>query len=93
VRLTLQEVTKGTRVRVRTPGALETGIWVIQGRVANSGVDDPAYDVTHTRSGRRRVFRRSRLILLRPPRRGTASPTTPPPPPRRRQAVRSGGAR
>jgi hypothetical protein len=40
--------------------------------VANSGPDDPAYDLTNVVSGRRRIFRASRLTVVRaarPPRR------------------------
>ena len=33
--------------------------------MANSGPDDPAYDVVHTGNGRSRIFRGSRLIVLR----------------------------
>ena len=61
-------MTKGTEVKVRAPGTGEMGIWKIVGEVANSGPDDPAYDVLNTRSGRRRIFRRSRLVVVRQPR-------------------------
>jgi hypothetical protein len=37
----------------------------VLGEVANSGPDDPAYDVTNLRSGRRRIFRSSRLVVVR----------------------------
>jgi hypothetical protein len=41
----------------------------VTGQVASSGTDDPAYDVTNLISGRRRVFRASRLVVLRAARR------------------------
>jgi hypothetical protein len=65
VRARVQEVTPGTVVRVRHPGPGERGRWRVLGRVANSGLVDPAYDVEHQRHGRRRIFRRSRLVLTR----------------------------
>jgi hypothetical protein len=42
----------GTRVRIRQPRASERGIWVVRGRVVGSGLDDPAYDLDHERTGR-----------------------------------------
>ena len=55
----------GTRVRIRQPGADEHGIWTVRGRVVGSGLNDPAYDLNHERTGRPRVLRRSRLRLVR----------------------------
>jgi hypothetical protein len=65
MRVTTTTITPGTTVKVRRPGPGERGRWQVTGRVHNSGLDDPAYDVQHQRSGRRRIFRRSRLILTR----------------------------
>jgi hypothetical protein len=61
----LRVLDSGTRVRIRQPGAGERGIWVVRGRVAGSGLNDPAYDLNHERTGRPRVLRRSRLRLVR----------------------------
>ncbi len=55
----------GTLVKIHRPGTGERGVWRITGRVRNSGLDDPAYDLTHMRTGRMRVLRRSRLKLIR----------------------------
>lgn len=55
----------GTRVKIRHPGSLESGAWVVVGRVTNSGTQDPAYDLKHIKSGRARIIRRSRLKLLK----------------------------
>jgi hypothetical protein len=55
----------GSEVKVRRPGSGEMGTWRVLGEVANSGPDDPAYDVTNLRSGRRRIFRSSRLVVVR----------------------------
>lgn len=55
----------GSEVKVRKPGSGEMGTWRVLGEVANSGPDDPAYDVTNLRSGRRRIFRSSRLVVVR----------------------------
>jgi hypothetical protein len=57
----LGELGRGDKVKVRSPRAGERGVWVVEGQVRNSGPDDPAYDVHHQLSGRRRIFRRSRL--------------------------------
>jgi hypothetical protein len=65
----VQAIGKGSEVKVRKPGNGETGVWRVLGEVANSGPDDPAYDVTNLRSGRRRIFRASRLVVVRPTRR------------------------
>ncbi|HEY2960284.1 MAG TPA: hypothetical protein VGM21_19070 [Actinomycetota bacterium] len=62
-------IEKGAEVRVRGPRSGEFGTWRVVGPVAGSGPDDPAFDVTNLVSGRRRIFRRSRLVLLRPARR------------------------
>ena len=65
MRLHVRVLAAGTRVRVRHPGTGERGTWRIVGRVVGSGLDDPAYDVRHERTGRPRVFRRSHLRLAR----------------------------
>ena len=62
-------IEKGAEVRVRGPRSGEFGTWKVVGPVAGSGSDDPDFDVTNLVSGRRRIFRRSRLMLLRPARR------------------------
>ena len=56
---------KDTKVKVKSPGMGESGIWLIKGLVPNSGLDNPAYDVVHEKNGRRRIFRRSRMTVLR----------------------------
>ena len=61
----LPELEKGTKVRIKRPKAGERGLWTIVGRVPNSGTDDPAYDVTNDKTGRRRIFRRSRMEVKR----------------------------
>lgn len=61
----MPELEKGTKVRIKSPGQGESGLWVIVGRVANSGIDDPAYDVVSEKHGRRRIFRRSRMEVKR----------------------------
>ena len=64
---------KGSEVKVRRPRAGETGIWKVVGPVASpEPQEDPAWDVTNTMTGRRRIFRSSRLILLRQARKGGA---------------------
>ena len=55
----------GTRVRIRQPRAGERGIWIVRGRVVGSGLNDPAYDLNHERTGRPRVLRRCRLRMVR----------------------------
>ena len=62
----VQAIGKGSEVKVRKPGPGEMGTWQVLGEVANSGPEDPAYDVTNLRSGRRRIFRASRLVMVRP---------------------------
>jgi hypothetical protein len=69
MRVHLRVLANGTRVRIRHPGPGERGLWLVCGRVAGSGLDDPAYDLRHVRSGRTRILRRSRLRLVRTPRR------------------------
>jgi hypothetical protein len=59
-------IPRGSEVKIRVPGNGERGTWKVIGQVANSGLDDPAYDVVHTGNGRSRIFRGSRLIVLRP---------------------------
>jgi hypothetical protein len=61
-------IEKGAEVRVRGPRSGESGTWKVVGQVSSSGLDDPAYDVTNLISGRRRIFRSSRLVVLRPAR-------------------------
>ena len=56
---------KNTKVQVKSPRPGERGVWIIQGWVASSGITDPAYDVTHEKTGRRRIFRRSRMRVKR----------------------------
>ncbi len=56
----------GSEVTIRSPRAGERGIWRVTGQ-ANSNADDPAYDVIHIRTGRRRVIRGSRLVVVRAP--------------------------
>ena len=65
MRVRLRILTLGTPVRIRRPGRGERGLWLVGGRVVGSGLDDPAYDLRHQRSGRVRVLRRSRLRLVR----------------------------
>ena len=65
MRVRLRVLLPGTRVRIRRPGSGERGLWVVGGRVVGSGIDDPAYDLRHQRSGRPRILRRSRLRLVR----------------------------
>jgi hypothetical protein len=61
-------IEKGAEVRVRGPRSGESGTWKVVGQVTSSSPDDPAYDVTNLISGRRRIFRSSRLVVLRPAR-------------------------
>jgi hypothetical protein len=58
-------IQKGSQVKVRRPRAGESGVWTVVGPVSTPEPGDPAWDVTNTISGRRRIFRSSRLILLR----------------------------
>jgi hypothetical protein len=58
-------IEKGAEVRVRGPRSGESGTWKVVGPVAGTGPDDPAFDVTNMISGRRRIFRSSRLVVLR----------------------------
>ena len=56
----------GDRVRVKGAGLYERGIWRVAGMVATTEGDaDPAYDVCNERTGRRRVFHGSRLMISR----------------------------
>jgi hypothetical protein len=64
MKVRLHVLDTSTRVRIRQPRSGERGIWVIRGRVAGSGLDDPAYDLDHERTGRPRALRRSRLRLV-----------------------------
>src|SRR4029453_13041788 len=62
----------------------ERGVWRVVGEVANPGPEDPAYDLTNVVSGRRRIFRASRLTVVRaarPGRRCAAAPAGSPRPP------------
>lgn len=61
-------IQKGSQVKVKRPRAGESGVWTVTGSVSTPEPTDPAWDVTNTVSGRRRIFRSSRLILVRPPR-------------------------
>jgi hypothetical protein len=67
-------IRKGSQVKVRRPRAGESGVWTVVGPVTTPEPDDPAWDVTNTITGRRRILRSSRLVLLRqspkPKRRG-----------------------
>ena len=65
VEVQTRAIQKGSEVKVRKPGSGEMGTWRVLGEVANSGPDDPAYDVTNLRSGRRRIFRSSRRVVVR----------------------------
>jgi hypothetical protein len=65
VKVDTRAIEKGSEVKVRKPGQGEMGTWRVLGEVANSGPDDPAFDVTNLRSGRRRIFRASRLVVVR----------------------------
>jgi len=71
--LGLLAIEPGSEVKVRGAGAGQTGVWKVLGQVPNSGPDDPAWDVTNVRSGRRRIFRTSQLVVQRPPRRAAAA--------------------
>jgi hypothetical protein len=66
----MQDIQKGSEVKVRKPGQGERGVWRVVGEVANSGPEDPAYDLTNLVSGRRRIFRASRLTVVRAARPG-----------------------
>jgi hypothetical protein len=61
----MQDIEPGSEVKVRKPGQGERGVWRVTGEVANSGPEDPAYDLTNLVSGRRRIFRASRLTVVR----------------------------
>jgi hypothetical protein len=61
-------IQKGSQVKVRRPRVGESGVWTVTGPVSTPESGDPAWDVTNAISGRRRIFRSSRLILVRPPR-------------------------
>jgi hypothetical protein len=65
MKVRLRVLEDGTRFRIRQPRAGERGIWVVRGRVADSGLTDPAYDLDHERTGRPRILRRSRLRVVR----------------------------
>jgi hypothetical protein len=67
MRVRRRVLTHDTPVRIRRPGP--GGLWLVAGRVAGSGTDDPAYELRHQRNGRPRVLRRSRLRLVRTTRR------------------------
>jgi hypothetical protein len=60
-----RDIQKGSEVKVRKAGQGERGIWRVLGEVANSGPDDPAYDLANLVSGRRRIVRASRLTVVR----------------------------
>ncbi len=66
-------IAKGSEVKVRRPRAGESGTWKVVGPVASpEPSEDPAWDVTNLVTGRRRIFRSSRLILLRQARKAGA---------------------
>jgi hypothetical protein len=65
MRVRLRILTPGTRVHIRRPGSGERGLWVVGDRLVGSGLQDPAYELRHERSGRARILRRSRLRLTR----------------------------
>jgi hypothetical protein len=50
MKVRLRVLENGPRVRIRQPRAGERGIWVVRGRVAGSGLTDPAYDLYHERT-------------------------------------------
>jgi hypothetical protein len=50
MKVRLRVLENGPRVRIRQPRAGERGIWVVRGRVAGSGLTDPAYDLHHERT-------------------------------------------
>jgi hypothetical protein len=56
---------EGTPVRVRQPASREHGTWLVRERVAGSGLKDPEYRLSHERSQRTCVLRRSRLQVVR----------------------------
>ena len=66
----MEGIETGTEGKVRKPGHGERGVWRVTVEVANSGPDDPAYDLTNLVSGRRRIFRASRLTVVRAARPG-----------------------
>lgn len=72
--LGLLTIEPGSEVKVRHAGAGQTGVWKVLGQVPNSGPDDPAWDVTNLRNGRRRIFRTSQLVVQRPARAGGRQP-------------------
>jgi hypothetical protein len=57
-------IQKGSQVKVRRPRAGESGVWTVVGPVSTPEPGDPAWDVTNVVSGRRRIFRSSRLVLV-----------------------------
>ncbi len=65
MRVRVSILVPGTGVRIRRPGPGERGLWLVDGRLVGSGLDDPAYDLRHQPSGRARILRRSRLRLTR----------------------------
>ena len=56
---------EGTPVRVRQPRTREHGTWLVRERVGGSGLEDPEYRLSHERSQRTCVLRRSRLRVVR----------------------------
>jgi hypothetical protein len=62
-----QHFARHDKVKVVRPGQGETGTWIVEGWVASSGHEDPAYDVRHERRGQPRIFRSSRLVLASKP--------------------------
>jgi hypothetical protein len=56
---------EGTRVHVREPADRQHGTWLVSERVVGSGLEDPEYRLSHERSQRTCVLRRSQLRVLR----------------------------
>ena len=57
-------VREGSTVMVLRRGRLEPGVWKVLAPVANSDGRDPAYDIVRLEDGRRRISRRSQLMLV-----------------------------
>lgn len=65
MKVRLRVLEAGTPVRVRQPGGREHGIWLVIDRVVGSRLEDPEYRLSHERSQRTCVLRRSQLQLVR----------------------------
>lgn len=57
---------EGSTVMVRRAGAVEPGLWQVLAQIANSDRRDPAYEIVRVEDGRRRISRRSQLLLWDP---------------------------